>query len=347
MPIRESLEPPPGPIDATVTLEEIETGKTVVMSDSMFRYLPVNLENINLYRHNFSTTMPIVPGRHYRLTATRSDGAAAWGTVLIPASETATLDLSNSFLIPSLQNDPRMRLTAGAIRGIRHIGMVLGREAVPDRCNLPYPIHQQFLPITRRAAFEGDSHAVQLSWGENRPWYVPAPPACHLGPKRVLVIASGDKWPYEASTPLRELAHLGAIDNIEGLGVGFLAGVQTHVFPFAGCIPLERVPCKITFSPRSGTLVGMVTNACTGGPLQDLRVRLLGLAANGIRYDTTDVAGVFQFEGMEPGAAHSIALSQLVATGDFDPVEVENLSVAEATVDTVSIEMIHRRNCAS
>src|SRR5688572_20013007 len=37
--MRESVETSPGPIDAVVTLEEIETGSKVVMSDSLTRYL--------------------------------------------------------------------------------------------------------------------------------------------------------------------------------------------------------------------------------------------------------------------------------------------------------------------
>jgi hypothetical protein len=43
--------------------------------------------------------------------------------------------------------------------------------------------------------------------------------------------------PFRATTQLRELSHPFAANNIEG-GIGFLAGLHTHVFPFAGCIPL-------------------------------------------------------------------------------------------------------------
>src|SRR5690242_19115402 len=44
MPVRESLVTEPIQIDAVVTLEELETGKTVVMSDSLSRYLSIELE---------------------------------------------------------------------------------------------------------------------------------------------------------------------------------------------------------------------------------------------------------------------------------------------------------------
>lgn len=83
-----------------------------------------------------------------------------------------------------------------------------------------------------------------------------------------------------------------------------MAGVQAVVFPFATCIPSQRArPCTITFGPRSATLVGLVTNGCSGGLVEDVRVRLLNPCTNAIRYDTTDVTGVSSFQGVEPGRA--------------------------------------------
>lgn len=350
-PIRESLATLPEPIDAVVTLEEIETGTTVTMSDSLSRYLPVNLGGAGLFAHNYSTTMSMVPGRHYRLTATRSDGAAASATVLIPVWQSPTLVLTHRFRSPSSINSIELGPGSGVIRGTRYLGMVLGRNNSAECCEWRIPSYEEFLQIRLPAAFEGDGHDVQVSWlpGDDRPSYIPYPPDS-LGPKRILAIASGEPWPYDPSTPLRELTHGSVIDNIEGRGVGFLAGIHTYVFPFAWCTPLERTSsCTITFSPRSATLVGMVTNGCTGGPLLDVRVQLLGPPENGIRSDTTGVSGMVQFHGLEPGASHSLTLTTPVPPGkffpDFFPAEVENVVVAEAAVDTVSIEMTHRRNC--
>src|SRR5688500_8241129 len=61
MPLRESLLTTSGPIDAVVTLQELETGTVVEMSDSLSRYT-VFLADGRFYAHNFSTTMPMVPG---------------------------------------------------------------------------------------------------------------------------------------------------------------------------------------------------------------------------------------------------------------------------------------------
>jgi hypothetical protein len=92
-------------------------------------------------------------------------------------------------------------------------------------------------------------------------------------------------------------------------------------------------------------------NGCSGEPLDRVRVQVLGPSENGIRTQTTGGSGMVQFPGLPPGAAHSLALSTPVPPGkmftDFLPVEVENLVIAEAAVDTVSIEMAHRYDCLS
>ena len=341
MPIRQSLETPAGPIDAVVTLEEVETGATVVMSDSISRYLPM-FGDVEVYAHNFSTTMPMVPGRRYRLTATRSDGANAWATVLVPTFETPTLQVSNRFSLPASSNSTSMPLPSGLISGTRYLGMVLGREDIPALCNWPFPIHQEFLPILHPAQADGEAHRVQMAWPMiigSRPSYVPPPPEdCPLGPKRVLAIASGEVWLYGATASMRELAHPSLINRIEGQGLGFLAGVQTHIFPYDECTPLERAsPCTITFSPRSAMLVGVTTDSCTGRPLSDIPLRLLSPSTNAIRYETTDIAGIFQFQGLEPEVPNSLALGR--GTTNFFAFEVGDVVLAESAVDTVSVEI--------
>jgi hypothetical protein len=338
MPLRESLLTEPGSVDAVVTLEELETGTIVQMSDSLSRY-EVFLGNGEFYAHNFSTTLPMVPGKHYRLTATRSDGAAASVTVLIPFFESPTLVVSHTAGL----------LPYGTVRDTRYIGMVVSREEIPARCNLPYSVHQEFLPVVVPAAADGDDHRVLLAWpvdGPRPPFVQRPPPGCVLGAKRIIVVASPEPWPYDSSAEFRELSHPAAVDNIEGRGLGFVAGVHTHVFPYAVCFPLAgRSECAITFSPRSATLVGVVTNGCTGRPMDDVRVRLLGRPGDGTRIEITEELGAFQFQGLEPHVAYSLALSEVEAPGDFIPIEMGNIVLEEAAVDTMTIEMSHRRDC--
>jgi hypothetical protein len=63
----------------TVTLEEVETGNSSVMHDSLFQ--PANGFNYN----NVWTTMDIQPEHTYRLVAERPDGAASSVTVTTPS----------------------------------------------------------------------------------------------------------------------------------------------------------------------------------------------------------------------------------------------------------------------
>lgn len=333
MPIRQSLGTVPGPIDAIVTLEEIETGTTVLMSDSLIQYLPVNLRGEGLFAHNFSTTMPIVPGRHYRLTVTRSDGASASATVLIPVWESPTMVINHRFLVPNNPNHPLLARPSGTIQGTRHFAMVLGDG-----------------DLLRPTWSGGDKHNLELGT-DARP----------SGPQVVTAVASGVEWLYGAGAQLRDVSTPEAVNNFEGQGLGFFGGVQTHVFPFAWCTPLQRTSiCTITFSPRSATLVGVVTNGCTGEPIapvdgglpKAVQVRLLGPPAGGVRYETTDGSGTFKFIGMEPGAAYSLALEQLprfefgvLLPSTFLPLEIENVLLGEAAVDTLSIVMEHRGGC--
>lgn len=353
MPIRESTRTDAQPIDAVVTLEELETGDKVVMSDSLTRYLG-NVGGV-LYAHNFFTTMPMVPGRHYRLTATRSDGAASTATVLVPEWKSPTLIVSNSFKFPTTTVPGYGEFLArarGTIRGTRHLGMLFGGLNATDCCDWTQPNATEFLPVTKAAEFEGDHHEVQLSWGTDPLESVPSFVGARLYDKAntLTVVASGESWLYGVSRQLRELSHPTGINNIEG-GVGFLAGTHTYVFPFATCIPAERtIPCTITFSPSSATLIAEVTNGCTGEPLPAARVQLLGSREDGIRSEITGANGKVRFPGLKPGAGHSLLFEVPVPPGrtsDYFPVELANVVLGEAAVDTVSVVMTRRGNCPS
>ncbi len=78
MPVRDTLFFEPKPIDATVTLEEVGSGQSVTMNDSLFSYVQ------GTYAYNFWTTMEIQPEHTYRITATDSDGKASYVEITIP-----------------------------------------------------------------------------------------------------------------------------------------------------------------------------------------------------------------------------------------------------------------------
>lgn len=65
-------------LDATVTLENLDTGQTWEFHDSL---MVVQTEP----QHNFWTTAPIRAGTRYRVEARRSDDATTWATTTTPA----------------------------------------------------------------------------------------------------------------------------------------------------------------------------------------------------------------------------------------------------------------------
>lgn len=342
-PIRTTLATAPGPIDAVVSLQEVETGTTVVMSDSLGRYLPVNLGGDELYAHNFFTTMPMVPGRHYRLTAARSDGATASATVLIPVIQDPVLEISTDYY-PGLPLE--LRPPRGEIHGMRYLAMIIGLEDIADGCPAPIRVHQEYLRTLRHGQADGEPHFGLLEWidaGEKRAWepielrpsHIQPGPSCTRARKRIVVVASGVSWPQGELTSDRDLSRPNLVSNIEG-GVGFLAGVHTHVFPFERCIPLtSNGRCRITYSATSATVVGFVTNFCDGAPVSGAIVALRGLDAAGFRSDTTSLAGQFEFQGLDPDVSHSITVSHSA----HEAHQWESLTFAQAAVDTVAAAM--------
>jgi hypothetical protein len=71
-------------IDATVTLENLETGATEVLEDTIVMFNDV-------YTHNFRSTMDIVQKTRYRLRVERSDGKTLSATSLTPVISNVSL----------------------------------------------------------------------------------------------------------------------------------------------------------------------------------------------------------------------------------------------------------------
>ncbi|MFB6285686.1 MAG: hypothetical protein ABEK03_03800 [Candidatus Bipolaricaulia bacterium] len=64
-------------LDATVTLEDLQTGTTEMLTDSVVRFE-------NVYTHNFRVTTDIRPDTKYRVTVEHPDGRTAQATATTP-----------------------------------------------------------------------------------------------------------------------------------------------------------------------------------------------------------------------------------------------------------------------
>ncbi|MEX2601529.1 MAG: hypothetical protein WD355_07780 [Balneolaceae bacterium] len=114
MPIREDLLLEPGPIDAIVTLEHVETGESVIMNDSLFAYAH------EAYAYNFWTTMKLKAEQTYRITATRSDGASSHVQTSLP-TDFPTPSIHITFRWPRSCCSPVFALPENVVIYIEHV----------------------------------------------------------------------------------------------------------------------------------------------------------------------------------------------------------------------------------
>jgi hypothetical protein len=337
-PLQASQETLTGPIDAVVTLEEIETGVVVEMSDSIFPYRSPNLDETGVSGHNFFTTLPMVPGRHYRLTATRSDGASSTATVEIPVF------------------DPILRITHfadrstpfGALSGRPHIAMIFADMEVldPPACGYFAPVYRAFfLP---RESTTGDAYTFAMADATPPKLAMIRPdPSCSLGETRITIIASGDRWewPRDHGIGLDEALFPNSSSRNIDRGIGFLSGINRMDFPWERCVPVTGASCILSYTPLSvalsATLLGRVLDSCTGLPVVNADVALLASGDNAILIARTDATGMFRIRGLNPGLSHTLTLK---TSGYFDYV-FESLHFEERGTDTRTFAMTSRQVC--
>lgn len=76
--LQEEIDTTGGGIDGVVTLEDLKSGETSVLNDSLFQY------SDDTYAYNFWTEQDIDPAGTYRITVERSDGVKSSVTVGTP-----------------------------------------------------------------------------------------------------------------------------------------------------------------------------------------------------------------------------------------------------------------------
>lgn len=300
------------PIDAVVTLEELETGTTVVMHPSPSTFRPI-LEGGELqYAFNFWTAAPIRPGFTYRLTATRSDGASSHATVAIPED-----DITVTYA--RWVGDSRAFRDQVLVEGIPDLAMVLLKYEVSSDCNLPGNSYSEYQRLVVDPP-EGGRHIVLLDWN-SRPSFLNPPPNCPVIGEEIVVIASGDTWPFVASSALRDVMHPNMVGNVEN-GTGYLAGLLVRSFPRESCslrLPLQEY-CEVRYNSASASLEGTVVSLCTSFPIEGAQVVLEEVTGNRIRGFQTNASGEYRIEGIEPGLTYQLLISHPTHTTYESPV---------------------------
>ncbi|GAA5522492.1 hypothetical protein LQ318_12130 [Aliifodinibius salicampi] len=225
MPVRDSLLHQPHEIDATVTLEELETGKTITLNDSLFHF------SNNRYAHNFWTTQPLEPSRTYRLKAERSDGAASHTTITLPTdypTPIAYIWEPDDFTPDRIDiKDIEKLVDAQVIHQTQDqrstINFIKDTVVVPDRS-------YQVL-IQPWINYESIGTTLDAIPNEDL---------------KIFVAAATNEFPDFATIDEITITFPGGVSNVEN-GVGYVAGIVSKTIPYRSCFNnnLKRTPCPL------------------------------------------------------------------------------------------------------
>ncbi len=239
MPVRDTLFYSPKPLDATVTLEELGSGRSVTMHDSLFSY------SQDTYAYNFWTAMDLQPNRTYRITATNSEGQSSYADVSLPEDypgpivdiiyyyppmETPIPD-DASIVVPGVERVADFQTIYTSQDGESYIAVPHLQDSVSSSSGDPaffmdmrqdFDTLQTFLPM---------------------PDYVTEKNYLDLPDVKEYVYVAVAGPGYRVSG--MENAPSNGISNVEN-GVGFVAGIISKTVPFKSCYQEGRellAPC--------------------------------------------------------------------------------------------------------
>lgn len=342
MPMRPLILTSSEPLDAVIALEQVESGHTVLLRDSVMAFHDRNSEIATepVFVHNFWTDHPVEPGATYRLIVTRYDGVVSEAMMVTPRDFPEVV----VGLMPPVPDDPTPReRTPDYIRlpGVEHLAFVhilyhLRSDCIADASNTIFK-GAAAIPEPR-----SDGYVIPV-------WRLVTPNlfACDLRSKpparkvEFQIIASGAAWPSIGSNPSAPALHTRA-PNLTN-AVGFAGGVLTKLVPYETCI-LFNVPqspffppphCELTYNSETVSIRGTIRDAgCRDIPLADAQIRLTEIvpASQPARHRPvwTDDDGLYEISGIQPGLDHALEVWHEARVGPGGGF------VFEAYVDTLS-----------
>jgi len=266
-PFRSSIFSTPEPVDAVVSIEEMETGRRIQLVPTPFTQRSGNF-NDTLYASNFRTTEPINPGTTYVLTALRSDGRTSSSVALTPPdfrSYPITVGSSRDSSVPSYV---RFYVPAGAHVAMVQTVMYLREFDAPapfegDAC--PIGLRYNSLPSQPPPPGGGEyqvnirpvENIITDINGEGR-----AP--CVTAGFAIRMVLSGEEWPFD---PGFDVSHINAINTVQN-GVGFLGGVISKEIDWEWCSNSgsnSPIFCEVVHNVETATLNVAAANGSPPG----------------------------------------------------------------------------------
>lgn len=222
MPVRETTNYSDEPIDAIVTLTDLNTGQEIVMNDSLFALPQVAPGDALVW--NFWTTEDITVSNDYMLTVERSDGATTKATVSIPDD----------------YQEPEVDGRYVTIKGVEHIAEArLDWRVLDKRDNT---IHEFALTHTHRLAYYTNTNTHLLRISPNNDFVNEilktldaVQTDIEILETTVVIIVAGDDWINFSELDREVIALPKETSNIEN-GVGYLVGTVIKSVPFPVCV---------------------------------------------------------------------------------------------------------------
>lgn len=227
---RESINQLPDPSMIKVTLENVETGQSVIMQDSLFASETLL---------NYWTTMPVKHEQIYQLKAERKDGKSSRVTVIIPQEFPTPLVIREDLGGYSIYIDD----------SVEHIAdiqtkwyVILNPET--ERLKRTYTFNYRN-SVKHTTAFGGSYFA--LAKGESRYiWESSARADFDTEHRQFFVASAGPEWD-ESISDLNDLEYFldGAASNVEN-GLGYVVGITSKWVPYKTCLTADSsnyAPC--------------------------------------------------------------------------------------------------------
>jgi hypothetical protein len=230
MPLR-SVITSPGAFRAHVALQEVGSGRALVLRDSIFEYphnVHVGSEGVSV--HNFWTTEQIRAGELYRFSAVGSNGDSASATIPIPS------DYAVSVVFDTRPGVTDWRLDELRVSGVQSLAFVRVVALIRNLCSRAIKVIPYQIP-----AGTSDPHTVLVRKSAN----LTNPVECgrDIVEKRELwIVGSGSPWPA------------GQEFSSEALGVPQRYSVPTPAGSGDLASYLQTLPGVVTTGDRGGHL---------------------------------------------------------------------------------------------
>lgn len=233
IPLREGIDILPD-VNATVTLEHMESGTVAVMNDSLFQYVG---GRISL---NYWTTMELVPGDTYRLIAARDDGKQSSVVIEMPP------DFPPPIVIENMNS--AHGLDTIIIEGVQNLADVRTLWQVSETFSNRNPVYN-FAHLQDTVEVINNEWIVEIQTADDYESISRLYVSGNFAPedlftvdhKQVWVASAGPGWLYFPEIDDNVIALPDGISNVEN-GTGYVIGIISKTVPLFSCFEEDEDP---------------------------------------------------------------------------------------------------------